>query len=388
MPARLDRAYREVQAAVHPGPLRRRQARRSSVPRCSGPARVNEAYQTLQDPLERAAYLLPLHGIDVDGETDDRMPRDFLMQQMEWREAARRGARGRRPAIARSCTTLLREVRARQAHAMAARAGALLDPEQAAKPARHAGARAHVPGQARPTRRIELRRPDARTASARWPCCRSPNPAMSAAPHQHRLAVGIDLGTTNSLVATVRSGVAGGAARRARPRAAALGRALPRRRAAARSATRRRRADADDPQQHHRLGQALHGPRRSRDVAHARSCPTTSSTRRAWCSSHSRRRARVPVEVSAEILAALRQRAEAVAGRRTGRRGDHRAGLLRRRAAPGHQGRRAAGRPERAAPAQRADGGGDRLWPGQRRRGPVRGLRPGRRHFRHLAAAR
>ncbi|EGK11970.1 Fe-S protein assembly chaperone HscA [Kingella kingae] len=33
-------------------------------------------------------------------------------------------------------------------------------------------------------------------------------PNMSTAPHQHRLAVGIDLGTTNSLVATVRSGSA------------------------------------------------------------------------------------------------------------------------------------------------------------------------------------
>jgi len=32
-------------------------------------------------------------------------------------------------------------------------------------------------------------------------------PGMSTAPHQHRLAVGIDLGTTNSLVATVRSGL-------------------------------------------------------------------------------------------------------------------------------------------------------------------------------------
>ncbi|OAM42218.1 Fe-S protein assembly chaperone HscA [Eikenella halliae] len=31
-------------------------------------------------------------------------------------------------------------------------------------------------------------------------------PGLSAAPHQHRLAVGIDLGTTNSLVATVKSG--------------------------------------------------------------------------------------------------------------------------------------------------------------------------------------
>lgn len=33
-------------------------------------------------------------------------------------------------------------------------------------------------------------------------------PGQSAAPHQHKLAVGIDLGTTNSLVATVRSGLA------------------------------------------------------------------------------------------------------------------------------------------------------------------------------------
>ena len=33
-------------------------------------------------------------------------------------------------------------------------------------------------------------------------------PGQSTAPHQHRLAVGIDLGTTNSLVATVRSGSA------------------------------------------------------------------------------------------------------------------------------------------------------------------------------------
>ncbi|OAM52550.1 Fe-S protein assembly chaperone HscA [Methylovorus sp. MM2] len=32
-------------------------------------------------------------------------------------------------------------------------------------------------------------------------------PGMSAAPHEHKLAVGIDLGTTNSLVATVRSGL-------------------------------------------------------------------------------------------------------------------------------------------------------------------------------------
>ena len=33
-------------------------------------------------------------------------------------------------------------------------------------------------------------------------------PGMAPAPHQKRLAVGIDLGTTHSLVATIRHGVA------------------------------------------------------------------------------------------------------------------------------------------------------------------------------------
>src|SRR5688572_4207899 len=32
-------------------------------------------------------------------------------------------------------------------------------------------------------------------------------PGMSAAPHEHKLAVGIDLGTTNSLVASIQSGM-------------------------------------------------------------------------------------------------------------------------------------------------------------------------------------
>jgi molecular chaperone HscA len=47
----------------------------------------------------------------------------------------------------------------------------------------------------------------------------------------------------------------------------------------------------------------------------------------------------------------------------------HRAGLFRRRPAPGHQGCRPTGRPERAAPAQRADGRRHRLRPRQRLEG-------------------
>jgi molecular chaperone HscB len=54
----------------------------------NGPPRANEAYRTLRDPLERARYLLHLKGYDTGEESNTAMPPDFLMQQMEWREAA------------------------------------------------------------------------------------------------------------------------------------------------------------------------------------------------------------------------------------------------------------------------------------------------------------
>ncbi len=53
-------------------------------------------------------------------------------------------------------------------------------------------------------------------------------PGLSAAPHQRRLAAGIDLGTTNSLVATVRQRPGRDSARSSRPLSAAVGGELPR----------------------------------------------------------------------------------------------------------------------------------------------------------------
>jgi molecular chaperone HscB len=49
-------------------------------------ARLNEAYRSLKDPVQRGKHLLELHGVDVAFETNTQMPTDFLMQQLEVRE--------------------------------------------------------------------------------------------------------------------------------------------------------------------------------------------------------------------------------------------------------------------------------------------------------------
>ena len=84
---RLDRDYREVQGRVHPD---RFAAAAESEKRLSmqWATQANEAYRTLRDPVSRARYLLSLKGFDTGEETNTAMPPDFLMQQMELREAA------------------------------------------------------------------------------------------------------------------------------------------------------------------------------------------------------------------------------------------------------------------------------------------------------------
>ena len=49
--------------------------------------RVNEAYRTLRSPVLRAKYLLEMNGVDVQFETNTQMPTDFLLRQLELREA-------------------------------------------------------------------------------------------------------------------------------------------------------------------------------------------------------------------------------------------------------------------------------------------------------------
>jgi molecular chaperone HscB len=81
----LEKRYREIQAEVHPDRFAHAgdAERRASL---QWTTRVNEAYRTLKDPVQRGRHLLELHGVDVAFETNTQMPTDFLMQQLELRE--------------------------------------------------------------------------------------------------------------------------------------------------------------------------------------------------------------------------------------------------------------------------------------------------------------
>jgi molecular chaperone HscB len=82
----LERMYREIQAQVHPD----KHAHLSDTQRrlaMQWATRANEAHQVLKNPLQRAHYLLGLLGFDPQVERNTAMPMDFLMEQMDWREA-------------------------------------------------------------------------------------------------------------------------------------------------------------------------------------------------------------------------------------------------------------------------------------------------------------
>lgn len=82
----LETRYRALVAECHPD---RTASADEATKRLSLQAstQVNEAWQTLKSPLARARYLLKLRGVDTQEETNTAMPIDFLMNQMEWREA-------------------------------------------------------------------------------------------------------------------------------------------------------------------------------------------------------------------------------------------------------------------------------------------------------------
>lgn len=82
----LDGAYHSVQNQVHPDKFAHASDAEKRVA-MQWATRANEAYLTLKSPFKRAAYLCELNGVDLQVESNTAMPVEFLMQQMEWREA-------------------------------------------------------------------------------------------------------------------------------------------------------------------------------------------------------------------------------------------------------------------------------------------------------------
>ena len=303
------------------------------------------------------------------------MPPEFLLQQMELREELEAAARRRTPPLSMRCGP---SSAAQKAHAGDGRSREAIDAKKDYTGAAGLVRKLHVPRPARRGDRRRLRgdRDSGAAADLRAGACR-----------RRRTSTGS------------RSASTWAPPTRWSPRCAAASPAvlpdahgrplLPsivrysRRRQASRSATPRRRSQADDPKNTIVSVKRFMG-RGVKDVAHVESAPYDFVDAPGMVQIRTVAGVKSPVEVSAEILRVLRERAElSLQGNICGR-GHHRAGVLRRRAAPGDQGRGQARRPERPAPAERADRGGDRLRPGERRRGHLRGLRPRRRHLRHL----
>jgi molecular chaperone HscB len=116
----LTEAWRRLQGAVHPDRFAAAGAAQQRVA-LQWSSRINGAYRTLRDPLQRAACLCELRGAPIDAERNTAMPAEFLVQQMDWREQLD-DADGDAAALDALARTVQRE-----RDAVYARLGALLD---------------------------------------------------------------------------------------------------------------------------------------------------------------------------------------------------------------------------------------------------------------------
>jgi len=133
-------------------------------------------------------------------------------------------------------------------------------------------------------------------------------PGQSPAPHQARLAVGIDLGTTNSLVATVRSGIPAVLPdAHGRPLLPSVVRYVDSQRIEVGYAAQARQAD--DPKNTIVSVKRFMG-RGVKDVAHLESAPYDFVDAPGMLQLRTVAGVKSPVEVSSEILKVLRERAE------------------------------------------------------------------------------
>jgi molecular chaperone HscA len=151
-------------------------------------------------------------------------------------------------------------------------------------------------------------------------------PGESAAPHEHRLAVGIDLGTTNSLVATVRSGMSVVLNdERGRPLLPSIVRYAAGGEIEVGYGPRAHQAS--DPRNTIVSAKRFMG-RGRKDIAHVEMLPYDFIDAEGMVKLKTAQGIKSPVEVSAEVLKVAAPPGGGLAGRRTDRRGDHRARLF------------------------------------------------------------
>jgi molecular chaperone HscA len=137
-------------------------------------------------------------------------------------------------------------------------------------------------------------------------------PGMSTAPHQHRLAVGIDLGTTNSLVATVRNSIPEVLSdEEGRPLLPSVVRYLPN--GHANIGHKAQAARISDPKNTIVSVKRFMG-RGLKDIAYAENMPYAFQDSPGMVQLKTVAGIKSPVEISAQILATLRQRAEDALG--------------------------------------------------------------------------
>jgi molecular chaperone HscB len=81
----LSSTFRELQRQYHPDNVASQddKTRLQAVQKAS---QINDAFQTLKDPVSRAEYMLLLQGIDLKDEQQTMQDPEFLMQQMMLRE--------------------------------------------------------------------------------------------------------------------------------------------------------------------------------------------------------------------------------------------------------------------------------------------------------------
>ncbi len=105
---KLDAAYRAALLKVHPDRFAGRPAAERRVAE-QWSARIGEAHALLKSPVRRAAWLCEHAGHPVEAETNTKMPADFLMEQIAWREALEGGRRDEVKALALSSREALIE---------------------------------------------------------------------------------------------------------------------------------------------------------------------------------------------------------------------------------------------------------------------------------------